>query len=129
MADGPAAGDRRHTRIPLTTVHDYHKRLSVRVEQIAKPAARTVTRGGKSYTMDRSAMGKVKPKALPPPEADALLELADGDVPSSRCCTGLVQVASAGRQRRRLRLAAANSRALLAPGAGSETAPHMLAPE
>jgi hypothetical protein len=32
----------RHTRIPLTTVHDHYKSLSVRPEQIEKPAVRKV---------------------------------------------------------------------------------------
>jgi hypothetical protein len=56
----------RHTRIPKSTVADYHERhcTSVRPGQIAKPAARTVTRGGTSYTMDTGAIGKAK---APPP--------------------------------------------------------------
>jgi hypothetical protein len=61
-------------RIPLTTVHDYHKRLSERTAQIAKPAARTVTRGGTSYTMDTGAIGKAKPPpANGQARADALM--------------------------------------------------------
>jgi hypothetical protein len=40
----------QHTRIPEITVRRHHEKLSASVAQIAKPATRTVTRGGTSYT-------------------------------------------------------------------------------
>ena len=49
----PIAEIARHTRIPESTVRwHYNKTASSQVAKIAKPTARTVTRGGKSYTMD-----------------------------------------------------------------------------
>lgn len=72
----------RHTRIAYATVHDHFKRLSDRADQIAKPATRTVTRGGKSFEMDTTGIGKTPPPAKGKARDDALMAeaVATGDV-------------------------------------------------
>lgn len=58
----------KHTRIPLTTVHRHHEKYAASFppEKIAKPATRTVTRGGQTYEMDTGRIGRRQPPASAP---------------------------------------------------------------
>lgn len=69
----------RHTRVPLTTVHRYHDKhvASVPPEQIAEPVTRTVIRGGTTYDMDTSAIGK---PSVPPELPAAKLDVETAEV-------------------------------------------------
>lgn len=70
--------------LPLTTVHRHHEKhaASFPAEKIAKPATRTVTRGGQTYEMDTGAIGKKPPPASGKARDEALMTEAreSGDV-------------------------------------------------